>query len=261
MNRIHSTLAAFIAVLLGAGIALALAYGIVQGELSTISSASRGDSGLSLERLVLIAGACIAGALLISLLLIYPMLRMQLQEQRKLQAMADVLNQQSQTFQAAALTDPLTGMQNRRFFDDALKEYLVAFSRIDRPVGLLLLDIDHFKLVNDTHGHDAGDLVLKSVSEALRDVTRYHDILARVGGEEFAIVAANREEHQLVLFAERICKAIQNVVVVTQNIHIQVTVSVGIAIWDGQEAAGELYSRADKQLYRAKRLGRNRICA
>ena len=99
-------------------------------------------------------------------------------------------------------------MQNRRYFDDALKEYLDEFRRIDKPVGLMILDLDHFKQVNDTHGHDVGDEVLRAVAGCLKDMTRYHDVVARLGGEEFAVVAPNMDTETLVRFAERIRKAI-----------------------------------------------------
>ncbi len=103
------------------------------------------------------------------------------------------LSARSQTLEQAALTDGLTGMQNRRYFDDALKEYLEEFRRIDKPVGLMILDLDHFKQVNDSHGHDIGDDVLRAVAECLKALTRYHDVVARLGGEEFAVVAPNMD--------------------------------------------------------------------
>ena len=88
------------------------------------------------------------------------------------------LSARSETLEHAALTDGLTGMQNRRYFDDALKEYLEEFRRIEKPVGLMILDLDHFKQVNDTHGHDVGDEVLRAVASCLKE----HDALSRRGG-------------------------------------------------------------------------------
>jgi diguanylate cyclase (GGDEF)-like protein len=161
----------------------------------------------------------------------------------------------------AALTDSLTGMQNRRYFDDALKEYLDEFRRIDKPVGLMILDLDHFKQVNDNHGHDVGDEVLREVASCLKDMTRYHDVVARLGGEEFAVVAPNMNDQQMMKFAERIRKAISNLTVVSGNVRLKVTSSVGVAVWNGRESAEDFYRRADKMLYEAKRLGRNQVCA
>ena len=176
-------------------------------------------------------------------------------------AMTESLSARSETLQQAALTDGLTGMQNRRYFDDALKEYLDEFRRIDKPVGLMILDLDHFKQVNDTHGHDVGDEVLKAVANCLKDMTRYHDVAARLGGEEFAVVAPNMDGDVLVKFAERIRKAIAGMPVLSGNVRLKITASVGLAVWDRKETAEDFFKRADKQLYQAKKLGRNRVCA
>ncbi|TIW05129.1 MAG: GGDEF domain-containing protein, partial [Mesorhizobium sp.] len=158
-------------------------------------------------------------------------------------------------------TDGLTGMQNRRYFDDALREYLHEFRRIDRPVGLMILDLDHFKQVNDTHGHDVGDEVLRAVATCLRGMTRYHDVVARLGGEEFAVVTPNMDVELLARFAERIRKAIANLSILSGNVRLKVTTSVGLAVWDHKESAEDFYRRADRQLYEAKKQGRNRVCA
>ena len=126
---------------------------------------------------------------------------------------------------------------------------------------MLILDLDHFKQVNDTHGHDVGDEVLRTVSNCLKDFTRFHDVVARLGGEEFAVVAPNMDENMLLKLAERIRKAVASLVVQSGNIRLRVTTSVGLAVWDGKESADEFFRRADRMLYEAKRLGRNRVCA
>src|SRR5690606_33519417 len=136
----------------------------------------------------------------------------------KLREMTVSLSARSQTFEQAALTDPLTGMQNRRYFDGALAEYLSEFRRIGKPVGLMILDLDHFKQINDTHGHDVGDEVLRAVAKCLQDMTRYHDVVARLGGEEFAVVAPNMDGDLLLKLAERIRKAIAGLTVVSGNV-------------------------------------------
>jgi diguanylate cyclase (GGDEF)-like protein len=198
---------------------------------------------------------------LFGIFFIYPLIRTQIREEGKLRAMTATLSARSETLQHAALTDPLTGMQNRRYFDDALREYIEEFRRIDRPIGLMILDLDHFKDVNDTHGHDVGDEVLRAVASCLRDMTRYHDIVARLGGEEFAVVAPNMNEDLLVKFAERIRKAVASMAVQSGNVRLKVTTSVGLAVWDSRESGEEFYRRADRLLYQAKRMGRNRVCA
>ncbi|PHP67547.1 GGDEF domain-containing protein [Zhengella mangrovi] len=190
----------------------------------------------------------------------YPVLRRQVREESHLRAMTQSLSRRSEDLQHAALTDGLTGMQNRRYFDDALAQYLEEFSRINRPVGLMILDLDHFKLVNDTHGHDVGDEVLKAVAACLREFTRYHDVVARLGGEEFAIVAPNMDSDALTKFADRIRMAIGQLTISAGNVRIRITTSVGVAIWNGRENSDALYRRADAVLYKAKREGRNRVC-
>ena len=99
------------------------------------------------------------------------------------------------------------------------------------------------------------------MANCLRDLTRYHDVVARLGGEEFAVVAPNMDVDMLSKLAERIRKAVAGLAVVTGNVRLKVTTSVGLAVWDGKESAEEFYRRADKLLYQAKRMGRNRICA
>ncbi len=215
----------------------------------------------SFIQLLFISGVLLATATLFGLFFIYPLIRTQVQEEGKLRAMTETLSARSESLQHAALTDSLTGMQNRRFFDDALREYLQEFRRIEKPVGLMVLDLDHFKQVNDTHGHDVGDDVLRAVARCLKDLTRYHDVVARMGGEEFAIVAPNMNNESLVKLAERIRRAVGALVIETSNVNIRVTISVGLSIWNGRESAEEFYRRADKMLYEAKRLGRNRVCA
>jgi diguanylate cyclase (GGDEF) domain len=195
-------------------------------------------------------------------LLIYPTIARAAAEQGKLRMMTESLSVRSQTLEHAAVTDGLTGMHNRRYFDDALREYLAAFKRIGKPIGMIVLDLDHFKQVNDTHGHDAGDEVLRQVAVCLQEFTRYHDVVARLGGEEFAILSPNVGLRQLVDLAERIRKAVgQLAIPISGNVTIRVTISAGVAIWDGKETGESLYRRADKQLYDAKRAGRNRVSA
>ncbi len=196
-----------------------------------------------------------------SVLLIYPTIKVGVAERSRLQDMTASLSIRSESLEQAALTDALTGLSNRRYFDDALDEYLAAFSRIDKPLGMVILDLDHFKSVNDTYGHTVGDEVLRAVAFCLKDFTRYHDVVARLGGEEFAILSPNIAQSQLFELAERIRKAIAQIVVHAGGASINVTVSAGLAIWDGKETGEGLYSRADKQLYAAKRNGRNQVCA
>ncbi|MBB5703786.1 diguanylate cyclase (GGDEF)-like protein [Ochrobactrum daejeonense] len=163
-------------------------------------------------------------------------------------------------FDYAALTDSLTGMQNRRYFDEALKEYLAQFNRIQRPVGLMIIDLDRFRTINDTHGRNIGDVVLREVAGCLRDHTRQHDVVARLGGEEFAILARNMDAERMTKLADRIRKAISLLEIDLGDRKLGVTASVGLAIWHRGETPKNFYRRADKMLDAAKGAGRNRVC-
>lgn len=205
--------------------------------------------------------ALLGAATFFGLAFLYPMIRREFNRADKLHSMAEDLSARSESLEHAALTDGLTGMQNRRYFDDALDEYLAEFSRIKKPLGMMILDLDHFKNVNDTYGHDVGDEVLRRVAQCLQEFTRYHDIVARLGGEEFVIVAPNLSQENIVRLADRIRVAISDLTIATGNVSLKVTVSIGIAVWDSLESGEDFYRRADKKLYNAKRSGRNRVCA
>ena len=260
-HKAESAFFVFIFVILAAGLVPFHAYGQLQDIAADLDTASRVDKIVYLNKLLFVTGALLATALFFGTFFIYPLIRGQVREEGKLRAMTVSLSARSQTLEQAALTDGLTGMQNRRYFDDALREYLQEFRRIDRPVGLMILDLDHFKQVNDTHGHDVGDEVLRAVATCLRGMTRYHDVVARLGGEEFAVVTPNMDVELLARFAERIRKAIANMSIMSGNVRLKVTTSVGLAVWDHKESAEDFYRRADRQLYEAKKQGRNRVCA
>lgn len=261
LHKAESAFFVFIVLVCGAGVLLFFAYGTIRTyalQHDAIADVAQFDG---FERLLLLTGGLLSLAVIFGLFFIYPLIRTQVREEGKLRAMTETLSARSESLQQAALTDSLTGTQNRRFFDGALREYLMAFARIDKPVGLMVLDLDDFKQVNDTHGHDVGDTVLREVGNCLMGLTRYHDVVARLGGEEFAIVAPNMGEDGLVKLAERIREAICILPLESDNVRLRITISIGLAVWDGEETAESFYRRADKMLYHAKRLGRNRVCA
>jgi two-component system cell cycle response regulator len=260
-HRSESAFFVFIAVILAAGVTTYFAYEALHNIAQWTDRPEAIEEITWLEKLLFSTGVLLGTALFFGALFIYPQIRGQVREEGKLRAMTATLSARSQTLEQAALTDSLTGMQNRRYFDDALREYLGEFERIGKPVGLMILDLDHFKQVNDTHGHDVGDEVLRAVANCLKDMTRYHDVVARLGGEEFAVVAPNLDDDLLMKLAERIRRAIATMAVVSGNVRLKITTSVGLAVWDGKESADQLYRRADSLLYQAKRLGRNRVCA
>lgn len=162
-----------------------------------------------------------------------------------------------------SLKDPLTGLSNRRHFRSVLDRTIEVVARSGDPALLLMLDIDHFKKINDTYGHQAGDMVLQAVAKLLSKCVRPMDTVARYGGEEFAVVLPNCHAFFGVTIAERIRQSMQDMVVpISPVLQLNVTVSIGGAYapeWVRSTAA--LWTeRADQQLYRAKSEGRNRVC-
>lgn len=159
--------------------------------------------------------------------------------------------------------DPLTGLANRRNFEMQLLREIDRVARSGDQALLLMLDIDHFKKVNDTHGHAAGDVVIRAVADAVSAAVRPMDTVARVGGEEFAVVLPNCSASFGPTVAERIRANVEAAVVaVSPVLSLKVTVSVGGAFAPQWVRSSPLLwmERADRQLYRAKAEGRNRAC-
>ncbi|MGM9482433.1 diguanylate cyclase [Roseateles sp. NT4] len=157
-----------------------------------------------------------------------------------------------------AATDALTGMPNRRSLDQTLAAQLSMAEREGRPFAVLMLDLDHFKTVNDTHGHAVGDAVLRAFAQRVQAQLRRSDVCSRYGGEEFAVVLAGTSAALALDTAERLRLAVAGAPLVPG---VAVTVSIGVASWrKGDDAAG-LLARADAALYAAKRAGRDRVSA
>jgi diguanylate cyclase len=159
--------------------------------------------------------------------------------------------------------DPLTGLANRRQFELTLASEVDRVARAGEPALVLMIDIDHFKKVNDAHGHPAGDAVLKAVAHALHDCIRPMDTVARFGGEEFAMILPNCAPSFAHAVAERIRKRVQVLkIAIAPGIDVSVTVSIGGAFAPQWVRSSALLwvERADQQLYRAKSEGRNRAC-
>lgn len=160
-----------------------------------------------------------------------------------------------------ATTDPLTGIGNRKLFDRRLKE-LVAVAREEKqPISIIFVDIDHFKSVNDTFGHQIGDMVLKRVGETLVECVKGRDLSARYGGEEFVVLLPGTPIKGAYVVAEEIRKTMAEKKLTrksTGEVLRQITLSLGIAELRHNEEADEMVARADAALYTAKRTGRNR---
>lgn len=163
--------------------------------------------------------------------------------------------------QHLAVIDPLTGLYNRRFGLARLGEELQRAARADSSLGVLMLDVDHFKAINDDHGHLAGDRVLAQVADRLKQICREGDITVRYGGEEFLILLPGASPDNALSLAERICRAINELVVDCGSLGLKVTISIGVACYPDQDIdrPEQLIERADDALYRAKQAGRNRV--
>jgi diguanylate cyclase (GGDEF)-like protein len=162
----------------------------------------------------------------------------------------------------SAVRDPLTGLYNRRYMVDRLESDLSYVARHSGPLGLALIDIDHFKRVNDTYGHLVGDQVLASVAELMAGAIRNEDLLARYGGEEFVIVCRGNTEEQMLLLLNRLRGLVEDSEVSADEPDLRVTLSAGVveASVAGIRQGQHLLSAADEALYEAKRTGRNRVC-
>ncbi|HXA75997.1 MAG TPA: diguanylate cyclase [Candidatus Acidoferrales bacterium] len=160
-----------------------------------------------------------------------------------------------------ALTDPLTGLPNRRAIEDWSARQLSGAARHGFPIWVVLMDLDHFKNVNDTYGHDAGDTVLKKFGEVLRANTRLSDISGRIGGEEFLLVLTHADQSSVAVVLGRIRQQLAAERFEWNGSAIHVTASFGVAGFSGKKAPEfkQLLKQADAALYRAKDLGRNRI--
>jgi two-component system cell cycle response regulator len=161
----------------------------------------------------------------------------------------------------SALRDGLTKAFNKKYFTDRLESELTFSLRHGSPLVLVMFDIDHFKKVNDTHGHQAGDLVLSEISTLLTGALRAEDVFARYGGEEFAVICRGTDLTQASIVGERMRKAVEKHRFVHEGTPIPVTISVGIAGLPDEAVkdATDLVSRADKALYQSKHGGRNRV--
>lgn len=160
--------------------------------------------------------------------------------------------------QQRAQIDGLTGLRNRTFLDERLASEQALIRRRPRPLACVMIDVDHFKAVNDLYGHSTGDDVLRAVGEVLHDITRTEDVVARYGGEEFTVLTPGVDADGAAVLAERIRKAVEAMNVSHDKASLKITCSLGVADNDPNNPAA-LLSRADAAMYAAKIGGRNRV--
>jgi diguanylate cyclase (GGDEF)-like protein len=187
----------------------------------------------------------------------------------RIKRLQDELRATQKKLEEQSITDALTGLRNRRFFDERLHEEFGRAQRYSDPVSLIMLDLDHFKRVNDRWGHQAGDLVLRESAELIRASLRDPDIPARYGGEEFAVILPKTHVQGALAVAERVWRAIGGKVfrlpgaeLEASAVEVRITVSIGVAFFPSKDitSAPLLVKYADEALYQAKHSGRNSIC-
>ena len=188
----------------------------------------------------------------------------------RIKLLQDQLRATRRSLEEQSVTDGLTGLKNRRFFDERLPEEFRRAQRYSDPVSLMMIDLDHFKEVNDRYGHQMGDVVLRDAAAAIKTSVRDPDICSRYGGEEFAVILPKTHLGGALTVAERVWRGLrdrvyrQEVPAVGQAavVEVRVTASVGLAIFPSRDivTAELLVKFADEALYQAKRSGRNNIC-
>ncbi len=164
------------------------------------------------------------------------------------------------TLRKQVVTDPLTGLFNVRHFRKSLEHELERTRRTGMTTALIMVDLDHFKNINDTWGHESGNQVLQTVAQLLQDQTRKLDICCRYGGEEFAVILPSTELMLARQVTERCLNALRETVIPLDETNLQVTASIGVAVADNSaQTAESLIENADECMYEAKRGGRNQV--
>lgn len=179
------------------------------------------------------------------------------------------LLESEQKYRLLAVTDPLTGLFNRRSFFDSARRELNRTERRGGSVSFLMIDADHFKNINDVHGHACGDIVLRALGLFISNSIREEDILARYGGEEFVVILPETSEEEAVQVAERMRKSLSNIKIPIGHCEVNITISIGVYEYKGQGETAKLDEKdvdqvvrnADKALYKAKESGRNLVCS
>ena len=157
------------------------------------------------------------------------------------------------------ITDGLTGIANRRKLDEAMENEFLRAKRYGRPLSIAILDADHFKKVNDTHGHIVGDFVLKKLATLFQQNIRREELLGRYGGEEFVVVMPEVDSSGAFQLAEKLRKTVEGTVFKSGEAELPITISVGVATLGAEESVKAFLDTADQALYKSKEDGRNRV--
>ncbi len=180
-------------------------------------------------------------------------------QNKELMKKSTLIAEQKEKLELLAANDFLTGLSNRRDFLEKAQREEKRFKRTNSPFALIILDIDHFKHVNDTYGHECGDKVLVDVARVLEKTLRAHDLLARWGGEEFVCLITETEVEGAKSAAEKVRSAIETNAYSWNDVQVSVTVTLGLSMYDGSGSIEECLSHADTALYQGKRQGRNQV--
>ena len=171
------------------------------------------------------------------------------------------LDEKNETLKYLACTDGLTGIMNRRSFDEVSTQYFEMAKRNTKHISLLVLDLDNFKIVNDTHGHSTGNQILISFAHTIKGLLRKSDVFARVGGEEFVVLLFDTDDKNAFNLAEKIRVEVENILLEHDHDIVKITTSIGISQNQENDMSFlEIFDRSDKALYQAKSEGRNRVC-
>lgn len=239
--------------------------------IGVISMQKYAPDAFTAEQVRLLETIAIQAAIAIENSQLYENAQKELEQRRDAQAALEQANQkleervkEIEALQAElkeqAVRDPLTGLFNRRYLKETLDREVSRAKRENQPIGIIIMDIDQFKDINDLYGHDAGDKMLKFIADKLRENTRVEDIVCRYGGEEFVIVMPGASLGVAFERAEHIRRIVDELWVPYENDQMHVTISLGVAAYPVHGADGEdALIRADRALYQAKEAGRNRV--